>query len=280
MVSDGGSESYRRDRAALGGLVGAIIFMVAIGMISAALNWGSSTRSIRERAYPIPATQCQQDKSCEEKALQIEAREAVTADVTLDVAFMQLALSLAGVFAVGATLYYAHKAWREAERSANAATKALNQDARQSVHELRAYVFIDTVNILGPIRPGSPIPDIEISFRNSGQTPAYDVSSCVATRFTNVEDAETEDAEVDIVNTLGPGGVFTKIVHTKDVFSDHDFRAIEADIMTVMVSGYVRYRSFGKQRFTNFRYRYAHASEKPVMVICPAGNNADEEGID
>jgi len=66
--------------------------------------------------------------------LQVQAREAAIAEDALAVSFAQLALSIAGVFGVGLTIYYAHKAWKESERSANAAHDTL-EDARSDAAE-------------------------------------------------------------------------------------------------------------------------------------------------
>ncbi|MBL8774260.1 MAG: hypothetical protein JNK30_22920 [Phenylobacterium sp.] len=103
--------------------------MVGVAFVVVALDWGRQETALRERAYPIPQPECSSDAECAEKALQVQAREAATAEAALEVAVFQLALSLAGVIAVGFTIFYAHRAWKEAERSADAAHESL-QDAR------------------------------------------------------------------------------------------------------------------------------------------------------
>ena len=92
---------------------------ILLVVTAAALVWGAGTdvRALRERAYPIPSTDCQKPQNCDERALQIDAREAVTADNAFDLAVGQLALNILGIGGVGLTLYYAHLAWGEAGKA-------------------------------------------------------------------------------------------------------------------------------------------------------------------
>lgn len=97
--------------------------IVSIALIGGTLDWAARVAEVRERTYPIPQTQCEKDHTCEEKALQVQAREAVTAEAALQVSFYQLTLSLVGIIGVGFTVYYAHGAWLESRRSAEVAHK-------------------------------------------------------------------------------------------------------------------------------------------------------------
>jgi hypothetical protein len=105
-----------------------VLALIAVGGIVVAVlvaNAWVDTTAFRERAYPIPKTECQKAESCDERALEIQAREAVTADAALDVALGQLVASIIGVIGVGYTVFYARQAWKESERSADAASEAL-----------------------------------------------------------------------------------------------------------------------------------------------------------
>ncbi len=140
--------------------------LVALGVAGVFGTWafGRHEASIRERAYPIPAIQ---NAKPEEKALQVQAREVATAEAALEISIFQLALSVAGVFGVGFTIYYAHRAWREAERSSVAATASIEH---LRVIE-RAYAYGTAVpSILKTM--GQTTIDLDVRVSNHGKTPA------------------------------------------------------------------------------------------------------------
>lgn len=94
------------------------------------LAWGAWDLAVRERIYPIPQPHCANNSDCQDKALQIQAREAAVAEAAVESAILQGALSFAGLILVGLTAYYAHKAWREAEKSVNTQERALAAASR------------------------------------------------------------------------------------------------------------------------------------------------------
>lgn len=147
---------------------------ILLVMTAAALVWGAGTdvRALRERAYPIPSTDCQKPQNCDERALQIDAREAVTADNAFDLAVGQLALNILGIGGVGLTLYYAHLAWGEAGKSATAAQLALEHSKDSAERQLRAYVMVHPQGITF-----TEAGDVEcaIQAHNRGQTPARNI---------------------------------------------------------------------------------------------------------
>lgn len=124
-----------------------------------------------------------------------EARQTWFADASLDVAALQFMLGVVGVVGVGATVFYARLAWREAQRSADVANEAL-ADARASAKEQgqrfsqqlnvseesakaairmadaiaaseRAYVFLAATRVFGP-NPKKRV----LVWHNYGRTPA------------------------------------------------------------------------------------------------------------
>jgi hypothetical protein len=75
----------------------------------------------------------------------------------------QLILSIVGVAGLGFTLYYAHQ-------SATHAKRAVDIAADTGRRQLRAYV-VQSESALKHMEPGQ-VPVVEITFKNSGQTPA------------------------------------------------------------------------------------------------------------
>lgn len=133
---------------------------------------------VRERAYPIPSTHCQQSKDCDERAVQLEAREAVTADGAFDVALGQLALSFLGIGGVGFTLYYAHRAFVETQNSAAAALEANSISRAALVADHRPWVAITNIRIAEGLsfhpQNGWSL-GLIFTMKNTGVTPALGV---------------------------------------------------------------------------------------------------------
>ncbi|MEO6339998.1 MAG: hypothetical protein ABIO39_08185 [Caulobacteraceae bacterium] len=163
MSSRNGRQLATPGRLILAGIVAATILV-------AWLIWdaGASIRDLRERAYPVPNTQCKKANDCEERTLQISAREAVTADNALDVALGQLVLGVLGIGGLGFTVFYARLAWKEAERS-------VQQTAEQSRRELRAYVSVEIGGVEN-VAHGQAF-EAHVTIHNTGQTPAKWVST-------------------------------------------------------------------------------------------------------
>jgi len=242
-----------------------------VGFIWQATSLASSVRELSQQ----PAEQHGGPANSEAPS---SIRQAAAAEIQAAAAVWQMSFNVLGLFGLGATVYYANLAWREAEKSADAAHKTLVQGARQSVHELRAYVFPLGVEIGGRIGPNAPIPEIKIDIKNTGQTPAYQMRSSATAMFAPIGHTPENFAPEDIVDVLGPGASFSKVISTADTLSDHDYEGITSGVMTIIFFGYIKYRSFGDERFTHFQYRYDHKSGD--LIICPTGNSADEQAHD
>jgi hypothetical protein len=147
------------------------VLTVGIFIVGAfGVNWFLTTRALREQDYQIPTTNCQHSNNCDEKALKIQAREATTSDVALDISFAQALLSFLGVGGVGLTILYAKKTWRESRRSADAASAALAHAQEASERQLRAYVSVSLGGVEGFLSGDQVYASIRV--QNTGQTPA------------------------------------------------------------------------------------------------------------
>ena len=139
MAHVGRDESDRRPHPALRRLILGAIAAAAVLGAGIILQQGAVFRAIRERAYPIPSGECHKAGNCDEKALQVQNREAQTADAAFDVALFQFALGLLGLGGVGFTVYYARQAWKEAERSATAAREALEHTQADAAEQAERF---------------------------------------------------------------------------------------------------------------------------------------------
>lgn len=125
----------------LGLLVAAAILFAGSAWV---WNLGATRIALAPRGYPVAAPNCDGAKGCEQKA-QVDARTAATAataataDTALYIALGQLVASFLGLGGVGFTVFYARLAWREAERSANAAQEALDDTRTETAEQATRF---------------------------------------------------------------------------------------------------------------------------------------------
>ncbi len=95
----------------------------------------------------------------------LAAQESVAGSTAtmVPLAAWQLALSIIGVIGLGFTLYYAHQSSEYARRSVEVSTETGRR-------QLRAYVVQSELTLKNMIL--GEVPVIEVTFKNSGQTPA------------------------------------------------------------------------------------------------------------
>lgn len=212
-MSDGaGRKHVAIRRLTIAGL--AIVVLMTAGAIWSA---GREIRQLRENAYPIPGTQCQHGKDCEQRALQIEAREAITADNALDVAVGQLALSILGIAGVGLTIYYAHLAFIEAQRSAEATILASETSDKTLRITQRAYIVIREL-VRGVATHASPegihrCLTLVVKFNNSGATIAKNAKVTAEWKFQRVGEPLEFTAGDAITDNISRGGERETIMH-------------------------------------------------------------------
>jgi hypothetical protein len=181
-----------------------------------------------------------------------------------------------------------NKLWEAGERQIKlsrsvAAVQARN--TRKQLHlsevtaerQLRAYVFVVQAKI---INPDSADPSGELTVRNCGQTPAYDVA-----RFTgfNPQDARIlEPVEIGEESTrfaLGPGQVGVKNMPLHTLLNAGTMVGLRAKGQHILyASGLIAYRdAFGKDQTTEFVMSIGGIGgwpESNLMVTDPKGNKA------
>jgi hypothetical protein len=174
---------------------------------------------------------------------------------------------------------------------------------RTTRRQLRAYVFIDTIDILNvfgnrpPPIPGQAPPAVGpwiyrtdigpavmMAIKNSGQTPAYDVI-----HYGNICIREYPLASnlppINIIASatrlaMSPGGITRKFVNMPRPLTVEEIGQLNAGTHAIYAYGNIIYKdTFKKKRFSNIRYFHngtiAILGQTTAMIGCEEGNEAN-----
>ena len=177
------------------------------------------------------------------------------------------------VGAVGAAVWAA----MSATKAAAAAQASVEVTSRMAERQLRAYVNVETAMISWKENTLF----VEISFRNGGQTPAYDVATFAKTAIAEEKKFLTPSIdEIPPLGDWGPGEKFTITTGLTSVTID-DWHNICAKKQPFFVWGVVRYfDAFRReQRHTNFRFKMQDGLvghiDRTKPTLCPEGNRSN-----
>lgn len=143
--------------------------------------------------------------------------------------------------------------------------------------QLRAYVAVSTSGIIPDDYGGTG--RLFIRFKNSGQTPAYDLIPIVGNLVVPVEVAKAypfpehpEPERAATSTTLGPGCDYT----IRRRYEKEEMVAVEAGTHRFYIFGRIEYRdAFGKKRYTAFRHFWSQGRGRDeTMPRAKAGNDA------
>jgi hypothetical protein len=154
------------DEFAFGGLATGLLVIIVTAVIGLGLTESGLIHAQRERNDSYAAKQCDSanHQGCEELKAQVQSARAT--EDTVDIAIWQLGFGLVGLAGVGWTVYYAHHAFRQAERQANAAEEVLNSLERP-------WIVLDGVQITRRKPPDTPNAWFaKPKFKNIGRIPA------------------------------------------------------------------------------------------------------------
>jgi len=175
-MSDGDGSDELADRRLAVAAVSITLFCVVLALWLG-LAWGALNLQQRERAYPIAETECANERECAQKALKVQAREAAVAEASVEIAVFQFALSAAGIFLIGLTAFYAHRAWLEARTSAREAVRANKHSAEAFEADHRAWVTIAAHSVSRvTMENGAPRVSMTLKVENIGPQPAFGVT--------------------------------------------------------------------------------------------------------
>ncbi len=157
--------------------------------------------------------------------------------------------------------------------------------------QLRAYVLPQAIGLYDgtTVKPKQRalknFPSFELSMKNTGQTPAYDVvgiSYITAGELVNEEAlCEVEPATKFTPFTVGPGISFPRYHWMGRVLTPHEIAGLSTNPATHAVFVYGRFEyddAFGRHHYTNFRYAYC-GKWPPAPAsgagICQNGNDSN-----
>lgn len=202
----------------------------------------------REPSTQIAEAQCRNADECGAKALLANIRAANAAEDAADIYFLQLVLGALGLAGVGFTVFYARLAWRAAEGT-------LEHGVESSRRQLRAYMTPDGASARN--FDGSLPVEIEMRFKNTGQTPAYKVNikgGCGAFLYPGPVSFKDLSTHVHAPVVVGPGGCVFKTERAP--LPDHWRDMIKTRRAVLYVYGEMTYEdAFGEARYLNYRYQ-------------------------
>jgi hypothetical protein len=169
--------------------------------------------------------------------------------------FMAALSALATAVSIWA-VYILRKTLEETRRAVKSTDDAVTITREIGEKQLRAYITIPTATVGGPDKPV-----VTINFKNSGQTPAYDVRVWADSRYhrfpLSIDLPEPEREPRKGIAVLGPGDPYTLVVDAARGFSNGERMAIQSGEAAIYVFGEILYRdAFKEKRFYRFRMFY------------------------
>lgn len=186
-----------------------------------------------------------------------------------------LVLATIGLFISGErNVEVARESANAARRSAEAAKNAVELSDKTAERQLRAYVYIkDATMIHGG---DNEVWEADITLRNFGQTPAYEVTSpCSFFPTMKAEKYTFKEPPKDLVlvpSDMGPGQELHILVASDKPVAPADAALFRRGDAVIFVYGSVKYRdAFGHPRFTDFRLKYRPPAS---FDAAPEGNKS------
>lgn len=141
------------------------------------------------------------------------------------------------------------KLWDAGERQLELATKTAER-------ELRAYIYVEGVEITPPDLAGPT--EVRLTIKNNGQTPGYGVvhlGRMLVQDFPSlVPLPEVEETSPLSRNDLPPSGILTKTLKGGRALTPDERARIGNGTLALYVYGEIRYRdAFGRNRSTKYR---------------------------
>src|ERR1041385_1011185 len=166
-----------------------------------------------------------------------------------------LIVGILGVWAAVSTLKAINEQAGHMEAQNTKLEQSIALAAETAERQLRAYVLVDSALMKFP---ETAVPEAQVHFRNSGQTPAYDVHGWIATWFAEYPLKENlPEPSSDFrkgTETLAPGRHSVFLAPRKPPLAPQFLQILGTPQFTLYVYGEIRYRdAFKKDRFTRFR---------------------------
>lgn len=148
--------------------------IVAVALLFA-VPWFTSLQLQREAIQQEASCKATKAKPCSDKGNLSDIRASSAAQDSVDIAFAQAILGVAGLIGLTFTVLYARGAWLAGEAAAEAADKTLAATRDGERRQLRAYMAVQSASVMSPRDPAKR--KVRIKVENYGQTPALEVST-------------------------------------------------------------------------------------------------------
>ena len=156
------------------------------------------------------------------------------------------------VIITGFYTYYASEQAAQMEKTVRIASDT-------SIRQLRAYVIVDRVGINGVITNSQPT--VTVEFKNSGQTPAYDVTSWISIGLSKFPLTYSIPEEINFPTMKGSKDIITsggKVLLPATMSSPLTIEEIDqlnTGTHAIYFIGKIIYKdAFGIERFTKFKF--------------------------
>lgn len=244
----------------------------------------SIERSLKAIAVDVHSTprdelEALRERERREREVDDNGRAASWAGWMVIVGLLQLVLGVAGTWLIWETLKATRAAVKEANDATEAARSAIQVTERGMRLELRAYVGIDSANVIdfGP----SKVFEAQVVLRNAGSTPAKQFRTVFKVGLVNWPLADLPDlGEIDGSSgrELLPGAT-TKISNQfVSALTPDQFRAVRAGQLAIVFYGKCAYEDvFGKPQTIDIRLIYggeAGANIEGFMYTDAIGNSS------
>lgn len=225
-----------------------------IACIGLLLLWESKIWAVRDLIAEGARAYCEQPDDCTRQDLPAQVRMADATETLVDVSIIQLALSILGVAFIGWTLIHT-------SRQASSAVEAVRVADRTAHHQLRAYVNMTHAD-LRTFEGGKRIAAL-VTLRNTGQTPAYQVTTRYGVWFGPVSAGEafqpTFPPEMPVaIGVLAAGGEQYLPVESDAPIEKWQLQELAAGRGVLWIYGEAHYLDvFQAPHVTQFRLTYA-----------------------
>jgi hypothetical protein len=217
-------------------------------------------QSVYERRAEIAESRCAQNEEHACQNVKSDVRAANAGEDIVDLAIWQFLAGLVGIYLIAATLRATRDAVAEANEATEAARQAVRVTEEGSRRQLRAYVVaspvaVEQMDTAEPMRIG-------VSYKNTGQTPAYNVSFEIRAAYLPLGEeialAFPDDADVPRIQmTLGNGDAFVAYKDAPITPSPDESAKVRARQAFILVFGMILYEDiYGETRRTKFMHRF------------------------
>ncbi len=229
--------------------------------------------------------ECSNPKDHNQADLCEQRRMAKSAEDTYTLNQWQFFLGIIGALLLGLTIFYARESAKAATNAAEAAEKAVTNAQAHAAQELRAYVSLESAHIEirdVPNNLTSKRLRVVLDIKNSGQTPAYDVTTSFVCEVWDIPHIGATYREVEQRNDrdgksiVGPGATFE--IRLNDLIIPYsDVSLIDGGMKKIYIWGRVDYRDiFNEWRWVRTRLRSLELSKNVWKVgPCQEGNEAN-----